>query len=247
MSLSWRLTAGVVLAATLPALAQDPFQVAPKAYRLEFENDWVRVVRVHFAPHEKIPVHQHPKVATVYLYLRDAGMVRFSHKSDKPDENYSLERPAVKAGAFRLARAVREVHEVENLSDLPSDYVRVELKTEVKERDVFRGRHAPEPGPPGAKVRFDNGQIRIIQIDCAAYQACAELDHNEPSVIVAMTPATLQFPSRTLSLAAGDARFEAAGASERSKNTGNTPIQLFRIDLKTQPAHGELTGEPHAH
>src|SRR5258708_33833953 len=32
-----------------------------------FENDRVRVVRYHFAPHAKIPTHQAPNLVAVYL------------------------------------------------------------------------------------------------------------------------------------------------------------------------------------
>jgi hypothetical protein len=35
------------------ALAQDPLKIAPQAYKLEFENEWVKVVRVHYGPHER--------------------------------------------------------------------------------------------------------------------------------------------------------------------------------------------------
>ena len=30
--------------------AQDPLKVAPQSYRLQFENEWVRVIRVHYGP-----------------------------------------------------------------------------------------------------------------------------------------------------------------------------------------------------
>ena len=56
----------------LSAAAQDPFKVAPQAYQLEFENDWVKVTRVHYAPHEKIPAHDHTETGAAYVYLKDA-------------------------------------------------------------------------------------------------------------------------------------------------------------------------------
>src|ERR1041384_5522428 len=82
------------------AFAQDPFKVAPQAYKLQFENDWVRIVRVHFDPHEKIASHDHPKLGTVYVYLKDGGEVRFSHTGTEP---YALVRPPVKAGGLTSA------------------------------------------------------------------------------------------------------------------------------------------------
>jgi hypothetical protein len=72
--------AGLIATISLVAIssvAQDPFKVAPKAYKLDFENEWVKVARVHYAPHEKIPVHDHAKTAAAYVYLNDGGPVIF--------------------------------------------------------------------------------------------------------------------------------------------------------------------------
>jgi hypothetical protein len=43
-----RAVASLSLAATVAA--QDPLTVSPSAYRLEFENAWVKVVRVLYGP-----------------------------------------------------------------------------------------------------------------------------------------------------------------------------------------------------
>jgi len=127
--------------------AQDPFTVAPQAYKLRFENDWVKVVRVHYAPHEKLPVHDHPDKASVFVYLNDSGPVRFSHKEGYSG-NYSAVRPPTKARAYRLAGFQPENHEVENTSDQPSDFLQIILKTELDESKKLRGRFFPEQQLP---------------------------------------------------------------------------------------------------
>ena len=43
-----------------PAFGEDPLKAAPKMYTLLFENDDVRVMKVHFKPGEKIAKHSHP-------------------------------------------------------------------------------------------------------------------------------------------------------------------------------------------
>ena len=51
----------VSLSVLVPAtLAQDPAKVDPKHYRVEFENEHVRVVRINYGPHEKSVMHYHP-------------------------------------------------------------------------------------------------------------------------------------------------------------------------------------------
>src|SRR5437762_1699736 len=43
--------------------------VAAASEKVEVENQWVRVLRVTQAPHEKSPMHEHP--ASVVVYLTD--------------------------------------------------------------------------------------------------------------------------------------------------------------------------------
>ena len=48
-------------------LAQDPTKVEPKHYKLAFENEWVQVIDVHYGPHEKSGMHDHPGGVVVIL------------------------------------------------------------------------------------------------------------------------------------------------------------------------------------
>jgi polyisoprenoid-binding protein YceI len=48
------VAAGLALfALSAPAMAQDAVKVDPKHYKVEFENDKIRVLRVNYGPHEK--------------------------------------------------------------------------------------------------------------------------------------------------------------------------------------------------
>jgi hypothetical protein len=47
------------------AAAQDAVTVDPKHYKVEFENDQVRVLRLTYGPHEKSVMHEHPPHLTV--------------------------------------------------------------------------------------------------------------------------------------------------------------------------------------
>ncbi len=74
-----RLVAPLLMLAAVhvAGYGQDPLRALPKNYQLAFENDVVRVIRVHYGAHEKLLVHDHPKTPTIYVYLSDAGPVRF--------------------------------------------------------------------------------------------------------------------------------------------------------------------------
>lgn len=152
----------------MAAMAQDPYKVAPKNYRLEFENDWVRVSRVKYEPGDKIAVHDHPSFPTVYIYLTDGGEIQFGHQ-----EFYALRRKPVKAGQIRFNRGNRETHSTEYFGDQPSQYLRVELKTEPDRppKDVVI---APDDQTP-----FENQMLRIER--CAPCNAVPV-----PSVLVSM-------------------------------------------------------------
>jgi hypothetical protein len=151
----------IILLFTVASLAQDPLKVAPQAYKLEFENEWVKVMRVHYSPHEKIPAHDHTELAAAYVYLNDGGPVIFKHIGLAYG---AVTRPATKAGSFRLYKAIKEVHEVENTSEAPSDFLRVEFKTRMVDEKTLRGRFYRESGPEGEnfqKIQFEDEQIRV--------------------------------------------------------------------------------------
>jgi len=110
---------GVVVSLCLvPILsAQDAVKVDPKHYTVVSENDQVRILKVHYGPHEKSVMHSHP--ATVAVFLTDANGT-FSHPDGKK-ENF-----AVKAGDALYGAA--ETHLPENTSDKGMDVIVVELK-----------------------------------------------------------------------------------------------------------------------
>src|SRR6267378_6431054 len=90
-----------VLAAA-PAMAQDPVKVDAKHYKVEFENDQVRVVRITYGPHEKSVMHQHP--GSVAVFLTD-GQARFTLPDGKTQD------APIKAGATQWEAAGKHLPE----------------------------------------------------------------------------------------------------------------------------------------
>jgi quercetin dioxygenase-like cupin family protein len=112
--------AAFVCLATVSALAQDPTKVEPKHYKLDFENDRVQVVSVHYGPHERSAMHEHP--GGVVVSLTEAHL-RFTDESGKTREVFS------KAGEVRWYPPFK--HKVENLGDTTYDAVYVGVKGNV--------------------------------------------------------------------------------------------------------------------
>ena len=87
------------------ATALDPVKVDPQHYKVAFENEFVRVLRVHYDAHEKGQTHEHI-LNRIVVYLND--------------------QPGAKADDVRAAGAA--THAEENASGQPADRIAVELK-----------------------------------------------------------------------------------------------------------------------
>ena len=84
---------------------------------MELENAQVRVLRIHYGPHEKSVMHSHPNL--VVIPLADSR-VRFTTPDGKVQEReLKANVPAWEAAG---------IHNPENLGDKPIDAILVELK-----------------------------------------------------------------------------------------------------------------------
>src|SRR5437016_4772055 len=101
------------------------------------------------APVVLLPVHDHPARPTVFVYLTDGGAIRFTHIQPE----FTAERPRVREGGIRFHTGAKETHVVEYLGDAPSEYLRIELKTEWPEKKSQHVRMAPDDLKP-----FENSQ-----------------------------------------------------------------------------------------
>lgn len=99
------------------AFCQDAVKVDPTHYKVEADNAQVRVLRVHYAAHEKSVMHGHPD--SVAVSLTD-GSVRMT------DANGKTQDMTVKAGQAMYTPV--QVHLPENTGDKPFDLILVELK-----------------------------------------------------------------------------------------------------------------------
>jgi quercetin dioxygenase-like cupin family protein len=222
-----------------PARAQDPLKTLPDNYRLEFENDLVKVVHVVYPPHAKLPAHAHPQGSTAFVYLTDGPPVVFGHIGL---EYGAITRPPTVAGAVRLGRAVDEIHEVENPGDTPSEFLRVEFKAIPP--TGFRGRFAPESGPAGehfAKVHFENDHLRVTRRTCAPEQPCdIAPGGSEAALVVALRPARLAplagGPAHVLER--GRTLWLESGAAHDFRNPDAVPAELMVFALKAPAASG---------
>lgn len=88
-----------------PISTLDPTVVDTRHYTVEFENDQVRVLRVHYGAHDTGALHQH-LLNRVVVYLND--------------------QPGAKSDDVRMSGP--GTHTEQNASDQPADRIAIELK-----------------------------------------------------------------------------------------------------------------------
>jgi hypothetical protein len=187
-----RLLKPLTLAAVLltsTALAQS----LPHNYKTILDNHDLLVMRVHYGPHEVVPMHDHSAYPTVYVYLNDSGPVRIDHE---PPASFSVTRPPTHTGAFRIAPGMTERHSITNLSDLSSDFLRVELKTipPTNLKQVTRG-EVPSPLMPGIHIEYQDAALEIDRIVCPPTVPCEAPPLAARSLLVPLTDLKIQPPS----------------------------------------------------
>jgi hypothetical protein len=232
------LALAVLATVTINGLAsQDPITTLADSYAKQFENEWVRVVRVYYRPHAKLPAHAHNALPAAYVYLNDGGPVLFKHIGTSYG---AATRPATKAGGFRVFRGIDEIHEVENASELPSHFLRVEFKTDAKDVSTLKGRFYREVVAPGEnleKVQFENEQVRITRLVHASQQPFrVATAASEPSLLIALRDARLRERGGSeIAVRVGQEWWLSTGATLVMENVGPEPSEFLRFDFKTPP------------
>lgn len=131
------------------AVAQDPTKVEPKHYKLQFENERVQVVSVHYGPHEKSEMHDHPGGVSVSV---TGGHLRFTDQNGKVTEVYA------KAGEARWFPPFK--HKVENIGDEPYNGVYIGIKGKLVAAGAAPAQESPMSAEQVAKVLAEYAQAK---------------------------------------------------------------------------------------
>jgi quercetin dioxygenase-like cupin family protein len=95
----------------------DPVKVDSKHYKVEFENERVRVIRITYGPGEKSPMHGHPE--SVSVFLTDAS-AKFTYPDGRTED--------ISAKAGQTMHMDPFAHQPESTSNKPFELIQVELK-----------------------------------------------------------------------------------------------------------------------
>jgi len=203
-----------------PRPGLDATKILPQAYKLQFENDWVRIVRVHYDAKATLPEHEHPAGVTVYLYFNASDGVLFAHD----DASAPVLRPPVRPGSIRVGNGPLEYHTVTNNAAAPSDFVRILLKTEVDQK-VARPNARMTPD----RMEYDHPSLRVARLNVQPGTKTRIEAKNYPLLRIAWIPDKNEW---RLSTKEGY-RFLEKGTTEEFEVSGNVPMQLVTIEMRT--------------
>jgi quercetin dioxygenase-like cupin family protein len=206
--------------AALSAAAQDNATVLAKNYQTLLVNEQVQVVRVHYDPHEELPVHDHSRYPTVYVYLSNSGPVRFMHDEARP---FTITRRPVRTGWFRVSPGRIEKHQVANLGPVASDFLRVECKRIAlgQIRSEFRYREDVNLTKNSATTDYLSPEMvirRFVVVPGGRASVAAEA---QPELLIAFAPAIVRKrgePARTM--AAGSVLWVSANTAFEMQAAG---------------------------
>jgi|RhiMetdeSRZDD1v2_1073273.scaffolds.fasta_scaffold194208_3 quercetin dioxygenase-like cupin family protein len=206
------------------AFAQDPVSVDAKHYKVMFENDQVRVLKIHYNPKEKSVMHEHPASVVVFLNTSKA-------KFTLADGTVTTDGGG-KAGSVRFTDAGK--HLPENIGAVPIEAVLIELKGKAGSASAV----ALDPvkiDPTRHKVEVENAQLRVLRIKLKARDKTTPHEHPN-GVAVFLTDGKTRFtlPDGKIREAAGK-RGEAIWAPAEKHSVNNLlarPVEVIFVELK---------------
>jgi len=206
------------------ALAQDPVNVDAKHYKVMFENDQVRVLKIHYNPKEKSVMHEHPASVVVFLSTSKA-------KFTLPDGTTTTDGGG-KAGSVRYADAGK--HLPENIGSTPVEAVLVELKGKSGAASAV----ALDPvkvDPARHKVELENDRFRVLRIMLKAHDKTTPHEHPN-GVAVFLTDSKTKFTlADGKTREAEGKRGEAVWAAAEKHSVNNLlarPVEVIFVELK---------------
>lgn len=193
-------------------------------YKIEFENDYVKVLRVNYGPKEKSPMHSHSKL--VGVHLTDAKGKFTSRDGETEIRN-------IKAGDTGEGPA--EVHMVENLTGKIWQTVLVEFKKKYPHSVSKLKRDATKVDPKHYKVEMENDWVRVIRVKYGPNEESVMHEHN-PGIIIFLNSTKHQLINEDGSIVDADFKtgdvFWADAATHKAINLENKSTEMVLVELK---------------
>jgi quercetin dioxygenase-like cupin family protein len=202
----------------------DPTVVEGGHYKVEFENDRVRVLRITYGPGEESVMHYHPDHVAVFLN----------------DQHWEFHFPdgttrEVHGEAGGHLFVPEGQHGGRNASDQPAHVVAIELKSASSSAAGEAGPDATVVDADHYQTEFENDRLRIVRITYGPGEESV-MHYHPDHVAVFLTEhhGEFQFPDGTkeeVHANAGEHVFGPAG-QHLPKNIAEEPLELVLVGLK---------------
>jgi quercetin dioxygenase-like cupin family protein len=217
------------------ARAQDPVAVNPAIAKIELENDRIRVLRVHYQPHQKFAMHEHP--AKVAVCLTEFHTRRLASDG-------TLSEGTCPAGTVVWREP--EKHAVENLDDTPAETIEIELKyAHAPAAAVPVGGGIPADPleidlEPHHHVLFKNQYVEVMDVRIDPGDTTAYHTHAHDTVFIHLSDSVTQSQTKdkdwdpALPSKPGDVAFDKDSQhpfTHHVKNAGAGAFHVLDIEL----------------
>ena len=206
----------------------DPTVVDPDHYKVEFENEYVRVLRITYGPGETSSMHYHPDLVAVFLTDQHTSF-------ELPDGSSEEVRGTTGEHVFMPAGR----HLPSNIGEQAFEGVAVELKSGAMQTAAGPAAETgPDPtvlDPDHYKNEFENEHVRIVRITYGPGEESSMHYHAaNVAVFLGEQHVRLEKPDGSfdeVNVMAGEHRFAPAG-QHLPKNLADEPFELVLIELK---------------
>jgi hypothetical protein len=113
---------------TLLDLSCYALTAAPNEYHLEFENEYVRVMRINYAAHQKAALHAHAAPGGVIVTLTDQDARVTGPDGSTRELHYNAGQARWAMATPGVDRSSYSAHAEENLGDKPFELIRIDPK-----------------------------------------------------------------------------------------------------------------------
>jgi quercetin dioxygenase-like cupin family protein len=218
---------------------QDAASVNPKIVSVVYENDSIRVLRVKFAPHDRLEMHSHPSLIVVALTPNSRRI--FQSDGSRKD---------AQAPAGDVAWREPGTHAVENLGDA-FENIEIEFKKitapavpvaslAVEVKEAAAGDTIPVEQEPHHHVLFRNQYVCVLDVQIPPGESLLFHKHSYDNLSIRVSGGLIQnqmegsdWPAASEVMPGAVVFAEASSKpyTHRVKNVGSSAYHVIDIEL----------------
>lgn len=205
-----------------PSVAQDGVKVDPTHYKVQFENEKIRLLHINVGAGEEAKAHSHS--GGVMVFLTD-GQLKCKYRSGGSEVIHS------KAGWTRWVDT--GTFELMNAGPIPERQPFEAIFVESKKSTGYGYKVQPPFGAPDWQIEFENDRVRTLRINLLPNDV-REANRYPEAVMIFLTDGHVSFYSNSRTEVygkAGETRWMERRA-DHFVNLGDNTVSAIFVELK---------------